>query len=131
MSNSNVGCAPAAFTAELLDNAQVPNVLWGWWAVSLVGIHGFFPQEVESMMPDDKFNAPVMALKISNRFRHCTDPACWPVADDNLRLSTDTRLSVGRNIGGTNTGSWADLCPAKVLRPTRLYEVRNILSKNP
>lgn len=39
----SVGCKPAAYAAEVLDRAQVPNMLWGWWAVGLVGRHYGFP----------------------------------------------------------------------------------------
>ncbi|RDW70682.1 uncharacterized protein DSM5745_08193 [Aspergillus mulundensis] len=75
MSGSNVGCWPAALTAEMLDKAGVPNVLWGWWSFSLTNVYHPFP-EVEFVVVDDKLDAAVAALKTSNRMRFCADPNC-------------------------------------------------------
>lgn len=31
------GCRPAGYTAQVLDEAGVPNILWGYWAASVMG----------------------------------------------------------------------------------------------
>lgn len=43
MFSSCVGAEPAADVARILDEAQVPNILWGWLAIGLVGQLEMFP----------------------------------------------------------------------------------------
>lgn len=31
------GCRPAGYTAQVLDEAGVPSILWGFWAASVMG----------------------------------------------------------------------------------------------
>lgn len=31
------GCRPAGYTVQVLDKAGVPNILWGYWAASVMG----------------------------------------------------------------------------------------------
>ncbi|KAL4778065.1 hypothetical protein BJX76DRAFT_363083 [Aspergillus varians] len=73
----NVGCPPAAYVAEVLDGTGVPNVLWGWWATSLVGRH----KEVKFVIPDEKLEAALNALAAKG-IRHCTDPICPELEED-------------------------------------------------
>ncbi|KAL4907364.1 hypothetical protein BDW74DRAFT_149032 [Aspergillus multicolor] len=116
MSGSTVDCPPAAFAADRLDKAGVPNVLWGWWSFSLTNVHHFHIDAIWSQYS---------ILRLHKKSRILWWPPnipLGPVADDDFRLSTDPSLPVGTENGGIGTGPWRNLYPVKTLRAARLYE---------
>ncbi|KAJ0418805.1 hypothetical protein BJY00DRAFT_314715 [Aspergillus carlsbadensis] len=74
MSTPSSGARPAAEVAQILERAGVPTVLWGWWVVSLLGIHYGFP-EIEFVLPDDNLATAVSRL-IAAGYEYCTRRQC-------------------------------------------------------
>ncbi|KAL2849721.1 hypothetical protein BJX68DRAFT_267037 [Aspergillus pseudodeflectus] len=74
MPRPSSGARPAAEVGQTLDRAGVPNILWGWWVVSLLGVHYGFP-EIEFVLRDDKLAIAVSCL-IAAGYQHCTSRQC-------------------------------------------------------
>ncbi|RDW86973.1 uncharacterized protein DSM5745_03615 [Aspergillus mulundensis] len=66
--------------ARLLDQAGIPNVLWGWLALALAasdqGNH-----EVQFVIADDKVDDAKKVLAAAG-FTACTHPKCFELSDD-------------------------------------------------
>ncbi|CAG8901331.1 unnamed protein product [Penicillium egyptiacum] len=69
---------PAADVARILDEAQVPNVLWGMMAICLVGEWNDDEDDVEFLVLDHLITAASNAL-VAAGFTPCTDPGCRAV----------------------------------------------------
>ncbi|RDW63123.1 uncharacterized protein DSM5745_10234 [Aspergillus mulundensis] len=69
------GALPAADVARVFDNARIPHVLFGWWAVACHGKYHAFP-EIDFVLPDDKIEAAANALAATGHFHRCTDLDC-------------------------------------------------------
>ncbi|KAL4908334.1 hypothetical protein BDW74DRAFT_147292 [Aspergillus multicolor] len=82
---------PAADAARILDHAKVPNVLWGWLAVGLVGLDHRFPQ-VDFVVPDDKIETAKKAL-IAGGFTLCIDHDCAELREDRYSVDRDGQFS--------------------------------------
>ncbi|RDW65870.1 uncharacterized protein DSM5745_09609 [Aspergillus mulundensis] len=120
---------PAADVARILDHAKVPNVLWGWLAVGLVGLDHRFPQ-VDFVVPDDKIEAAKEAL-IAGGFTLCIDQDCAEqkedrVAPDSVDLHGPLGLNEMNTLGARNRfHPIADI--HFHLEPSK-YEYYNVLS---
>ncbi|RDW76528.1 uncharacterized protein DSM5745_06520 [Aspergillus mulundensis] len=96
MSEIPRGVKPAADVAQILNRAQVPNLLFGWWVVGLYSQAQPFPvsslslspsfplpsfnadsftQEIDFIVPDGQFESGIRAL-IDAGFQYCDDPKC-------------------------------------------------------
>ncbi|CAI7665982.1 unnamed protein product [Penicillium glandicola] len=69
---------PAADVARILDEAQVPNILWGMMAMCLVGVWKEEEKDVEFLILDHLITDASNAL-IAAGFTSCTDPDCREV----------------------------------------------------
>ncbi|KAL3443365.1 hypothetical protein BJX65DRAFT_311866 [Aspergillus insuetus] len=74
MPTPSSGARLAAEVAQILDRAGVPSFLWGWWVVSLLGIHYGFP-EIEFVLRDDTLATAVSRL-VAAGYEHCTSRQC-------------------------------------------------------
>ncbi|KAL4802209.1 hypothetical protein BDV18DRAFT_164385 [Aspergillus unguis] len=89
MSNPRNGALPAADVARILDNARIPHVLFGWWAV---GCHGVAKctQEIDFVLPDNQIEAAANALVATGHFHRCTDRHCFErTGDRSLRIQLE------------------------------------------
>ncbi|KAI9375904.1 hypothetical protein BJX61DRAFT_539359 [Aspergillus egyptiacus] len=74
--------AAAATIAELLDRARVPNILFGWTAMSLVGDDAGFG-EIEFVIPDAMMTSATAALEAGGDAL-CRDTSCFELRFDRL-----------------------------------------------
>ncbi|KAL2825536.1 hypothetical protein BJY01DRAFT_256242 [Aspergillus pseudoustus] len=66
-------CPPVADIAKILDLANIPNLLWGWWVVAC---HGKLIQtpDIDFIIADDEIEAAAQALeKASQDYTRCTN----------------------------------------------------------
>ncbi|CAP79007.1 Pc06g00140 [Penicillium rubens Wisconsin 54-1255] len=66
---------PAADVARILDEAQVPNLLWGTMAAWLVGDWRHFNEDIQFLVLDHLIQKASDALFAAG-FTPCTDPGC-------------------------------------------------------
>ncbi|KAL4906318.1 hypothetical protein BDW74DRAFT_177333 [Aspergillus multicolor] len=75
------GALPAAYAARIFDEAKVPYVLWGHWAVGMFGDDKSFP-EVEFIIADAEPNAvtkpldTAIAALSAKGINRCTNASC-------------------------------------------------------
>ncbi|KAL4965029.1 uncharacterized protein BDV14DRAFT_200294 [Aspergillus stella-maris] len=81
----------AADAARALDYAKIPNVLWGWLAVGLLGEDFRYP-EVDFVVSDGKLQSAIEAL-VAAGFTLCTDSACRERKEDRVAQESSDRLS--------------------------------------
>ncbi|KAL3480721.1 hypothetical protein BJX99DRAFT_254388 [Aspergillus californicus] len=65
----------AARIARVLDAAQIPNILWGWAAVTLVGDSVGIPGEADFVIPDSQIDSAKQAMKDAG-ISMCTNGNC-------------------------------------------------------
>jgi hypothetical protein len=68
------GKAAAAQIAQLLDEARIPNLLFGWTALALTRAD-FGSRDIEFVVPDEKL-APAILIIIAAGLCICTGPDC-------------------------------------------------------
>ncbi|XHG08406.1 hypothetical protein AWENTII_011510 [Aspergillus wentii] len=67
----------AAETAEVLDEAKIPYVLWGYLAVAFAG-ENLPTKEIELVIPDEHLQAATETLAQAG-YRLCENPVCKDV----------------------------------------------------
>ncbi|KAL3469583.1 hypothetical protein BJX99DRAFT_265046 [Aspergillus californicus] len=75
-----VGVELASKAARILDQANVPNILWGWIALGLCGArtgHG----DIDFVIPDDSIEQATLALERSG-YQMCTSEECNELKND-------------------------------------------------
>ncbi|RDW86592.1 uncharacterized protein DSM5745_03234 [Aspergillus mulundensis] len=87
MSNECAGAIPAAYAAQIFDEAKVPYVLWGHWAVAMFGRNKAFP-DVDFIIADAEPNAATKPLDTAiaalsaKGIHRCTDASCQEWTSD-------------------------------------------------
>ncbi|OJJ30458.1 hypothetical protein ASPWEDRAFT_32634 [Aspergillus wentii DTO 134E9] len=135
----------AAETAEVLDEAKIPYVLWGYLAVAFAG-ENLPTKEIELVIPDEHLQAATETLAQAGYHVHFhTDgmddffgllslfkksTTLWwlpefpqglaPADDPHFMLSTDRRLP--SRIYRGPSGPWTELYPIKIMNPDILTE---------
>ncbi|KAJ5465561.1 hypothetical protein N7530_009348 [Penicillium desertorum] len=66
---------PAADVARILDEAQVPNILWGTMAAYLVGGWRHYNEDIQFLVVDHLIQTASNALFAAG-FTPCTNPGC-------------------------------------------------------
>ncbi|KAL2824269.1 hypothetical protein BDW59DRAFT_162607 [Aspergillus cavernicola] len=87
--------ATATEVAQVLDKAEVPNLLFGWTALALVGIDQGFP-EIDFVIADDKIEFAVWVLADAG-YRLCTESECQELKEDRYPDTQDPVLIAADN----------------------------------
>ncbi|KAL2826315.1 hypothetical protein BDW59DRAFT_161154 [Aspergillus cavernicola] len=82
MSQLHGGAGLAVDVARILDEAGIPNVLWGWMAIALVG-KDIGMREVDFVVPDEKVESATNVLAAAG-FTVCMAPNCFELCEDRL-----------------------------------------------
>ncbi|KAL3478050.1 hypothetical protein BJX99DRAFT_256817 [Aspergillus californicus] len=96
------GALPAADVAKVLDQAQVPNLLFGFWAVGLHGSDRAYP-EIDFVIPDAKLQLSIDTL-ITAGLDICTKTDCTELRVDRCPLAH--QLAVGRSRGPVHISAY-------------------------
>ncbi|RDW65737.1 uncharacterized protein DSM5745_09476 [Aspergillus mulundensis] len=87
----------ASDVAFYLDEAKVPNLLFGWLAMSLVGSRKV-STEVDFVIPDNKMPAAIKTLAETANYPVCKDPNCNELHFDRVRgYTADQSLVLSPN----------------------------------
>ncbi|KAL3481738.1 hypothetical protein BJX99DRAFT_253265 [Aspergillus californicus] len=90
-----VPCARvAAMIAKILDEAEIPNILWGWAAVGLSGATRTFP-EVDFIIADHYIAQAIMEL--GKTFPTCKDGKCLEWKGDRVGASQNMARITAHN----------------------------------
>ncbi|KAL4899617.1 hypothetical protein BDW74DRAFT_183575 [Aspergillus multicolor] len=102
----------ACHVAQILNKAEIPNILWGFVAISLAGdIPNPDIPEIDLMIPDHQIADAVLALNASRSwYRLCEDTDCIELTGER-----STRKLQGHWIPAALLDKWAHWTPA--LRP--------------
>ncbi|KAL4902553.1 hypothetical protein BDW74DRAFT_180657 [Aspergillus multicolor] len=95
MSQPTAGSEVAAQVAQRLDEAKIPNLLWGWCAIALIRDDMGFP-EPEFVVHDSMIKSATEIL-INAGFPLCTDTDCIELCADRMKHRVEAKWVWARN----------------------------------
>ncbi|KAL4914433.1 hypothetical protein BDW62DRAFT_204570 [Aspergillus aurantiobrunneus] len=91
-------CAePATEAAEVLGNAEIVDIVFGWPAVALIAEDRGF-DEADIVVLDQKLDKSIDALT-EPTFHHCKDPNCSELKEDRTPPLRDRRQGASPGVG--------------------------------